>query len=248
MSRLFSIVQSLFQKAGIRIAFDHPVRNAPKLFAHKCAEHGVKTVLDIGANKGQFGVELRQQGYRGRLISFEPLSTAHGILAAAANGDSEWTVAPAMALGESEGNADIHVSKNLASSSLLPVLETSINAADTSAQVATETVKVERLDKVVEPSWQTPFAIKLDTQGFELHVLRGGPQTLARTAVVITEMSLVPLYEGGASFVDLYRYLEQAGFRCISLAQGFCDNQRHELLQVDGVFVRDAGAPLHSQA
>jgi FkbM family methyltransferase len=198
----------------------------------------VRTVLDIGANKGQFGAQLRAEGYRGRLISFEPLSAAHAILRRTAAFDPFWTIAPAMALGETDGAAEINVAKNLASSSFLPVLENSVRAADASAYMATEMVKVRRLDGVADAAWEAPFAIKLDTQGFELHVLRGGLQTLARADVIITEMSLAPLYEGGAAFVELYRFLEEAGFRCVTLAQGFSDNHSHELLQVDGVFVR----------
>ena len=237
-SLLLDSVQSVFQRLGLRVAFDHPVRNAPKLFARKVADYGVKTVLDIGANKGQFGVLLRAEGYRGRLISFEPLSAAHAMLSRAAASDPHWTVAPAMALGDRDDSAEINVAKNLASSSFLPVLERSVSAADASAYMATETVKVRRLDGVVDAAWEAPFAVKLDTQGFELHVLRGGLQTLARTNVILTEMSLAPLYEGGTAFVELYRFLEEAGFRCVTLTQVFSDNRSHELLQVDGVFVR----------
>ena len=53
------------------------------------------------------------------------------------------------------------------------------------------------------------------------------------------EMSLAPLYEGGARFGELYAHCEDAGFRCIALTEGFSDYQHNEVLQVDGIFVRD---------
>jgi FkbM family methyltransferase len=237
-SSLLEALQSLFLRLGLRVEFDHPVRNVPKLFARKIADRGIRTVLDVGANAGQFAAQLRAEGYRGRIVSFEPVASAHAILTRVALPDPLWTVTSAMALGETEGRAEINVAQNLASSSLLPVLRRSVSAADISSHVAKEIVKVRRLDDVVAQEWEAPFAMKLDTQGFELHVLRGAPHTLAHTDVLVAEMSLVPLYEGAASFVDLYRFLEDAGFYCITLAQGFGDHHRHELLQVDGVFVR----------
>ena len=232
-------VQTLFRHLGLQIGFDHPIRNAPKLFAVKAAELQVVTVLDIGANKGQFARELRRYGYRKRLVSFEPLSSAYATLCKAAKDDALWDIAPRMALGSAEGTAEINISKNLASSSLLAVNDRSVSAAAESAFAGTEAVAVRRLDDVIEARWGRPFGLKLDTQGFELHVLQGAAAVLASTELVVVEMSLAGLYDEGARFVDLYRVLEESGFRCISLVQGFADNVRHELLQVDGVFVRE---------
>ena len=232
-------IQTLFKSAGLWIGFDHPVRNAPKLFAVKAAELGVNCVLDAGANRGQFAREVRECGYTGTIVSFEPQSSVHAELADASAGDANWYVAPRMALGDMEGAAEINISENLASSSLLPVMERSVSAAAGSAFAAKETDPVHRLDDVIEAAWKPPFGLKLDTQGFEIRVLEGGLETLAQTKLVLSEMSLSELYEGGASFVDVYRFLQAQGFRCISLVHGFADNTRHELLQVDGVFVRE---------
>jgi FkbM family methyltransferase len=236
---VFGSIQSLFRTAGLQIGFDHPIRNAPKLFARKASKLGVKTVLDVGANKGQFVRELRKYGYSGEIVSFEPLSSAHAILCRKSENDAAWEIAPRMALGDANASAEINIAKNLASSSLLPVREASVSAAEESAFSGVETVPVRRLDDVLQPAWATPFALKLDTQGFELHVLRGCPNTLDRTALVVAEMSLAELYDGGVRLTELYRFLEDGGFRCISLVQAFADNARDELLQVDGIFVRN---------
>lgn len=232
-------IQTTFARAGVRIEFDHPIRNSPKLFALKAHELGVRTVLDVGANFGQFAQELRKHRYPGTILSFEPLSVAHAALSQAAAADAQWRIAPRMALGSAAAQATINISKNLASSSLLPVQSRSVEAAAVTAYTGQESVDVRRLDDVVDATYEEPFALKLDTQGFELQVLEGAARTLQRTALVLSEMSLAPLYENGAAFSDVYEFLERSGFRCISLVQGFADNARHELLQVDGVFVRN---------
>jgi FkbM family methyltransferase len=231
-------IQAAFGRAGLRIGFDHPVRNSPKLFAVKAAELRVKTIIDIGANFGQFAQDLRRYRYEGPIVSFEPLTEAHTTLEALAKRDPQWRIGPKVALGCENGFAEINVARNLASSSLLPVRSRSLEAAADTASDARERVELRRLDDVADAGWQAPFGLKLDTQGFELQVLRGAPKVLADTAVVLCEMSLTPLYDGGAEFLELFEFLEQRGFRCISLVQGFADHVRHELLQVDGIFVR----------
>ncbi len=230
-----------FDRIGLDISLARPIRDPARLLLTKAAEMGAHTVLDVGANVGQFGAGLRRAGFSGTIVSFEPLSAAHARLSEIAAGDPAWHVAPRMALGETSGTATINISHNLASSSLLRVEARSVATAPQSGQCGTEEVQVNRLDDAIDPAWRAPYAMKLDTQGFELHVLGGAPVTLARTAVAMVEMSLTPLYEGGASFVDVYRFFEENGFRCITLTQGFADHERNELLQVDGVFVRKDG-------
>ena len=78
-------------------------------------------VLDVGANTGQWAQELRRAGYAGDMISFEPLSSAHEQLARNARHDPRWTVAPRLALGNRNGQTEIHVSRNSYSSSILPI-------------------------------------------------------------------------------------------------------------------------------
>src|SRR5476649_785985 len=58
---------------------------------------GIDLVLDIGANEGQFGQQLRRCGYGGRIVSFEPVEDVHATLSAAASGDRLWQIAPALA-------------------------------------------------------------------------------------------------------------------------------------------------------
>ena len=231
-------VNGVLKPFGVRLETRRAVRDPVRLLCLKMAELGVETVLDVGANVGQFVGELRREGWTGPVVSFEPLPIAHAELDGRAKADPEWIIAPPMALGRHSTTAQINVALNLASSSLLSVQNRSVEAAPESATADVATVRVEPLDAVLAPDWRSPYAIKLDTQGFELEVLAGAEETLKKTKIIMTELSLARLYRDGARLTEVYGRLEDAGFTCIALTEGFLDLQNNEMLQVDGVFVR----------
>jgi len=206
--------------------------------------HGVNVALDVGANVGQFAASLRRAGYTGRMISFEPLSAAHAKLAIAARDDPLWTVAPRCALAAKSGVAEINIAANSQSSSILDMLERHVAGDPKSAYLGREAVATTTLDDFLD---HTPdaagaaIALKLDTQGYEAEVLAGLDKWRGNIEVIMTEISLVGLYKGEATFLDLYRMIEERGYRCISIEPGFTDPRTSEVLQVDAIFERDHG-------
>ena len=197
-------------------------------------------VLDIGANIGQYVEELRAAGYRKRIVSFEPLSSAHAALVHRSARDANWSIAPRMALGDAENEQRIHIAGNSFSSSLLEMGELHRQAAPTAAYVASETVQVRRLDGVA-PEYVRDgerCLIKIDVQGYEQRVLKGAPQTLARAAALQFEASLTPLYDGEATLQALVEYVTASGLELWSLLPAFTDPRSGRLLQVDCFFVR----------
>src|SRR3546814_8621522 len=106
------------------------------------------------------------------------------------------------------------VSESLARSSLLDVEARSVEALRETGYTGTEEIVVRTLDEVVEPDWRRPLALKIDTQGFELEVLKGAQQTLADIPAILLEMSLTPLYKGAPRFGVLFDVLEGYGYRC----------------------------------
>ena len=203
---------------------------------------GVDLLLDVGANKGQFAREVREAGYSGCIVSFEPLADEHLLLQSAARRDKNWEIAPRMAVGAVAGNTTINVSKNRWSSSLLPMLPRHSDAAPSSIYVGQEEVPVIRLDDYLErsPKANGPIALKIDAQGFEGHILEGAARSMNRVSLIFLEMSLAPLYEGAMSFLDLFGYIHGLGFRCVAISPGFVDPRTSEMLQVDGLFLRDS--------
>jgi FkbM family methyltransferase len=202
------------------------------------AIHKIDAVLDVGANIGQFATTLRMAGYPGRIISFEPQSAAHARLTAMAAKDPKWMVAPRCAVGAAPGEIEMNISDNSVSSSVLPILEAHTGSAPASRYVGKETATVIRLDDCDLIPRNERFFIKIDTQGFEQHVIDGAPELIKLAQGVQMEMSLAPLYEGQADFMGLMRQMQQAGFDLWALNPGFASPDSGRLLQADATFFR----------
>lgn len=204
------------------------------------SERGVGFVVDVGANVGQYAKQLRQFGYRGEILSLEPLSEAYGRLIRETELDDRW-YAERSAIGSAPGTAMINIAGNSASSSLLPMLDRHVDAVPSSRYVGTETVPVRRLDEVLDhyETCQKRIFLKIDTQGFEREVLVGLGERIIDVVALQLEMSLVPLYAGQMLVEETMRWAAEAGLRLASVEPGVRDKQSGELLQMDGVFVRD---------
>lgn len=143
-------------------------------------DFGIDLVLDVGANTGQFAHEMRQAGYKGRIVSFEPLSSAFAALTVAARHDPMWDCRR-FALGAEDGTATLSVAGNSQSSSLLPMREAHVEAAPGSGYVAQENIAVRRLDDLwpeLAGKAMRPY-LKIDVQGFERQVLEGATAAIA---------------------------------------------------------------------
>jgi FkbM family methyltransferase len=204
------------------------------------AVHDINVVLDVGANTGQFARNLRDAGFKGRIVSFEPSELAHSKLLKAAKMDPQWTVAPRGAIGDHDGKVTINISRNSVSSSLLPMLATHLAAEPESCYVGTEEVELHRLDTIAADfaSDHDHTFLKLDVQGFEYEVLQGAPCLLKRICGIQLELSLVPLYQGQQLFDPMLHWLQELGFELWSLVPSFVDWNTGRLLQADGIFFR----------
>lgn len=200
----------------------------------------IDLVLDVGANTGQFASEMRRSGYAGRIVSFEPLSSAHQELLQASASDAMWDAFPRCALGAHDGEAEINIAGNSESSSILPMLESHRSAAPQSAYQGKEVVAIKTLDAVAGQYLKDARAafLKIDTQGFEWQVLDGARETLPRVKGILVELSLVPLYEGQNLWREVIDRLEAAGFTLWAFKPVFSDQASGRTLQMDGIFYR----------
>lgn len=196
-------------------------------------QHRIDCVLDVGANVGQFATELRSTGYTGRIISFEPQGDAHAQLVAAARVDPLWDVAPRAAVGSAPGEIEMNISENSVSSSALPILAAHTASAPQSRYVRSERVPVIRLDDCILVDRTQRLFLKVDTQGFEQHVLDGAHGILEVARGVQLETSLAPLYEGQADFHALIGQLRTMGFAPWYIDPAFQDRDTGRLLQAD---------------
>jgi FkbM family methyltransferase len=205
----------------------------------------VNLVFDVGANVGRYALSLRNDGYSGRIVSFEPMKAAHDALLAAAEGDSLWQVAPRAALGAHDGEIEMHVAANSESSSILEMLAVHAEAHPASAYIGVEKVPLRTLDALAAQHLgpDARLLVKIDTQGYEDQVIAGASETLERAAVLQLELSLVPLYAGQKLMAEMVAMLEAAGFDLWGVAPVFADSRSGRMLQLDGVFCRRAPLP-----
>jgi FkbM family methyltransferase len=200
--------------------------------------HRVDTVLDVGANIGQFATTLRQAGFAGRIISFEPQSDAYARLTAAATRDPNWDVAPRCAVGAAPGELTMNISDNSVSSSALPILDAHTASAPASRYIRSETAPVIALDTCDLVPASGRIFLKIDTQGFEQQVINGALNLIERVIGVQTELSLAPLYEGQADFLAIFNQMRALGFDTWAINPGFDNRETGQLLQADATFFR----------
>lgn len=168
----------------------------------------IDTVLDIGANVGQFGDSLRAKGYRGKIISFEPISAVFAVLAAKAMADGNWDVNN-FALGAKTEHTTINVAASSVFSSILPTSNAAVIFNDTASISNTEEIEVRRLDDVF-PMLSGQVLLKIDTQGYEKQVLEGGRRILPMLKGVLMELPIIHLYEGTWQFHEAVEFMARA--------------------------------------
>lgn len=233
--RTRGLVRRQLNRAGLELSLDPYLNRVVKLLDLLDLE----TVIDVGANEGQYGGDLRALHYTGRILSFEPLSTPFARLAKASARDERWRSVQA-AVSDQAGSITVHIAGNSVSSSVLPMLGTHASAAPKSQYVGEESVPATTVDLVVTEFDVDPERtyLKVDVQGFESAVLDGASSNLSRFAAVQLELSLVPLYGGQALMRDLIDRMAGLGFELWILMPEFSDPSTGRSLQCDGVFVR----------
>lgn len=237
-----SQIKQLALKFGVEMHWYNPAQSQDARLMKLLSYHGIDTVIDIGANNGGYGRLLREGGYTGAILSFEPLADAYEQLCMAAAKSSNWHVAPRMALGAEEGEVEINVAGNSTSSSVLPMQELHASAEPQSRYVGVQRVPLRRLDGVEHEVIRQGKSIllKVDTQGYEMPVLTGAGAVLDRVCGLQLELSLAPLYDGQIMYQKMIAWLSGKGFELWNVMPGFVDQRSGRMLQMDGVFFRKA--------
>ena len=251
---MHKLVKNLVRRLSRSVGYDIvPLRDMSQceLAAHLgqlFAEFEIDCVLDVGANVGQYRDFLRDRVfYDGLIVSFEPVSRNLDVLRRRAAGDPRWVV-EAYALAAEAGTRTINVTAQTEFSSFLAPDYTKLPRVESFNTVAaTEAVTVRTLDEVLPPleerlRFRRPY-LKLDTQGYDLEVLRGGLQSLPRICALQTEASVIGIYEGMPGYLDAIRFLGEHAFD----VTGFFPVQRDRrlrLIECDCVGVNRAIAQL----
>lgn len=191
------------------------------------------TVLDVGANKGQFAAFARHRWPRARLICFEPLPEPLERLNAILSGQVE---VHAVALGEYEGEADFHCASREDSSSLLPLGDAQKQLFEMDEERVV-LVPIRRLDRLVRAhELARPALLKIDVQGYEFETLQGATGLLGSIDAVYVECSFIELYVGQKLAADVSEFLR--GFGLVEAGRFNVCRKAEKDVQADILFVR----------
>jgi len=218
---------------------------------HPCTHEGaladvlhawrINCVMDVGANRGQFALLLRRLGYAGRIVSIEPGVEAFRALKAVARADKDWHVLR-VALGSEPGEAKLQIRSPDDLSSFRPLTPRAHSYfPDASHVVRTEKVSVSTLallfDELVREIPEPRVLLKIDTQGYDLEVLKGAEPVLPRVAALHIEVAFIPLYAGAPSWHEVLSWCEGHGFGLYGLFPVLRD-PCGQLVEADGILIR----------
>jgi FkbM family methyltransferase len=225
----------LARRRGYEVRQYTPVRSLAA--AREALLTDVDVVVDVGANAGQYGEMLRERGYRGRLVSLEPVAEAFAELERRAAADGAWR-AVCVAASDADGELALNVTGDSRSSSVLRRNDRFASKPGWEPRES-RSVPARRLDGLVPELLQPSERayLKLDVQGYERTVLDGAGDALQRFEALELELSVSPLYEGQPGLAEMLPLLAGRGFRPVSMEPILLDDDGL-LMELDGLFAR----------
>ena len=237
--RAEKIAFSLWHRSTRRSFLRH--RIAPSLELRRLLPPGVVTVLDVGANRGQFVLLSRWRYPDATIHAFEAQPNLGGPLRSVGRGDPRLTI-HMTALGRTAGTLTMNISEQDDSSSLLEIGPRQTAEFPHTQRVSQISVSVERLDAILSAEEiDRPCMAKLDVQGFELEVLAGAEGLLPAIDWLLVECSYVELYKGQPLADEIIEWLRHRGFR-VQRTGAPWRSADGSALQADLLFARDASA------
>lgn len=206
----------------------------------------IDLVIDVGANKGQYATVLRNIGYEGKIVSFEPMSKMFSMLHSNSKLDSSWECFN-FALGSQTTTSKMYVLEELPLSSILP------NNADLKTQhsdkvLEEETIQIKTLDSVFKDlfcggcSSSQNIWLKIDTEGFELEVLKGAEELLEKVKILDVEVCFQERKRGQSLVFEINDFLRSKGFQLFTFGPLHINYLNGQVLDTDALYLRGASA------
>lgn len=238
---LKALVRAIVRRYGYDIVSFRPVSSLASCMSFVLKQYDVNCILDVGGHHGEYGRFLREIGYIGHILSFEPVSESFAVLQQCAANDPRWHVHH-MALGAAEGTQEIRVTKGTVLASFRAPSEFGLSEYGqgiTTAEI--EVVQVKRLDAIfADVLGRIPnprVFLKMDTQGWDLAVLEGAEGVLPCILGLQSEVSIKSLYEGTPSYTEAVQAMEEKGF-ALTAVFPVAHDRKLQLIEVDCVLVR----------
>ncbi len=197
-------------------------------------DKNIKSVIDIGANVGQFATKIRGVNQTAKIYCFEPIASCFYTLVNSFKNDVNFTPFN-FACGDTTEKLEINVNNYSPSSSLLEIEKLHVDNFKHTTVHTKETIQVDLLDNLIDiEKLNHPVLIKIDTQGFEKKVINGAKKTIAKADIILIELSYQKLYKNQSLFHEIYSMLYNMGFQ-------YCGNMEELLSPIDGLPLQSDG-------
>lgn len=199
----------------------------------------IDIVLDVGANQGQYGRMLREEGYAGEIHSFEPVTKTFEYLYNACINDNSW-FAHKFAMGDTCGEETVHITESSDLSSFLKPNDFGKEKYKKIKISDTETVEISTIESFltnhVKELDRRRILLKMDTQGYDLNVFKGALNAIHHIDCILSEISLIPIYSGMPHYLDVLREYEEHGFAVTGLYP-ISRNKNLSVIEMDCVLI-----------
>ena len=238
-SKLKNLVKAGFNLAGVEII---RLENCPKHTLLGLRSKPFRTVIDVGANTGQFAKYISKLLPCAKVYCFEPLPPSYIELFRWSKTQEGRVVPCNLAIGEKAGTADMFLHEDHhTSSSLLATTKLNEQYYPFTKNQKRIIVRQSTLDAALDEigaDLSTDILIKLDVQGYEDRVIKGGRETFSKASTCILEVCLDGLYEGQCGFNNLLIMLEELGYRYVGNLEQVYGKDGHCIF-LDAVFLRE---------
>jgi FkbM family methyltransferase len=234
--RLKKLLSVFSDKSYFRAALKYRV--FPSLEHEFLWSRGFQTVVDVGANKGQFSLASRKNLSSASVYAFEPLAKPAAIFSSLFNNDQKVTLFN-IAIGPKKRESVMNVSHSDDSSSILEISDLQNDLFPNTYKNGSEVICENTLESALAPyEIFEPSLLKIDVQGYELEVLKGSLLSLSKFTHVYCECSYLSLYEGQALASDIVKFMMEQGFR-LDGVYNTCYTKQGGAIQSDFLFKRD---------
>jgi FkbM family methyltransferase len=230
--RVKQLIKSAIRNVGFDITRIRPTRQ------DFMQSRSIDTVIDVGANEGQFVREIRENGYSGRIVSFELIKEIYSKLANNVAKDQRWKGFN-LGLSNRSGHAVIGVSEHTGFSSMHELTKAASIFEERSRVVRSETIKLRTLEELSDEIEGARLFLKIDTQGHEQACLEGVGKLARRIEGVQLELPLSALYDNVWTFGEAVSFMKQLGYvPCYFSPVAYQTNDPLAMVEVDCIFRR----------
>ena len=208
-----------------------------------CEKENVNCLIDVGSHHGEYALRMRKAGYKGRIVSYEPVTENYAVLKEKSADDNNWFIHHA-GMADISGTMTMNVTVGTEAASLLTPSEYGKRTLGKKLSIKkTEEVQVKTISEVYDAcvaGLNNPKVyLKVDAQGYDMKVFEGAKGKLPLLAGLQTEMSVQQIYNDSPDYRTCIEILTNQGFSLSGIFPVRVDRSM-KLIEMDCIMVRDA--------